>query len=112
VIATACVYAVIIVLEALGFIVWNVGTRSPLHLARDVVHGLRDQRIFKRSIAPFVLGGVCLVLAFAILSARNPSRGLDGYVVTAMIVLAGLAVEFLIGRDVRAKLGPRTAPPA
>jgi hypothetical protein len=112
VIATACVYAVIIVLEALGFIVWNIGTRSPVQLARDVLHGIRDQRVFRRNIMPFVLGGLCLVLAFAFLSARIPSRGLDGYVITAMIVLAGLAVEFLIGRDVRAKLGPRTAPPA
>ncbi len=99
--ATASTYAVIILLEALGFVVWNIGTRSPNDVVRDIVHGVRNDRIFRANIAPFLFGGSCFVASFAFLSARLPyERNAQAFLVT-LVVLAGLAVEFLIGPDLR-----------
>jgi hypothetical protein len=98
---TAVTYAAIIVLESLGFIVWNVGSRAPHIVARDVVSGLRNNRVFRRNVPIFVFGGACLVGAYGLLIAWLPYETTVRLFVIALVVLAGLAVEMLVGGELR-----------
>ena len=89
-------------LEASAFIVWNVGRRSPIALVRDVARSVRDVRAFFAFVVSFAIG-IIFVIAAAVLvlpAVANPAVDFAG-VMTATLVVA-LALEFLVGDDVRA----------
>jgi hypothetical protein len=96
-----------IVLEALGFIVWNVGTRSPLGLLRDVGSAFRDVR-------KLFAGVICAIVGFIFISAATvlmlPVLALpdvDFLPAEILTLLVALTVEHLVGSDVRALANPR-----
>ncbi len=96
-----------IVLEALGFIVWNIGTRSPLGLLRDIGAAFRDAR-------KLFAGVICAIVGFIFISAATvlmlPVLALpdvDFLPAEILTLLVALTVEHLVGSDVRALANPR-----
>jgi len=91
-----------ILLDALAFIIWNVGTRPPLQLFADIRGSVRDARIVARGIAT-TLGGFIFVMAATIVlipAIAQPARDLP--LTESVTFVAALAVELLVGKDVRA----------
>ena len=87
-------------LVSLAFIVWNVGTRSPITLINDLRRTGRNPRaIFLGAIAfavgtIFIVAGLVLVLAIVDFEAEL-------WPTLVLMFLVALAIELLIGPDVR-----------
>ncbi len=92
-------------LDALAFIVWNVGTRTPLALLTDLRQGLRDRRVLGIGIISAIVGLVFIVAATVLLAPAiaDPPRELS--VAELLTFLVALLVEILIGEDVRRLVG-------
>lgn len=100
--ADAIRFAVAIILNALAFTVWDVGTRSPLRLAADVGAALRSGRGLKDGIARFV-GGTLLLFGGALV-AGPPLTTASLYTVVETVLLAvAILVEQLVGPELRAR---------
>lgn len=86
---------------------WDVGTRPPQRLLRDVAAGARDPAKLGAGLIRFCIG--LLLLALAGLVARPALPTLRTYTVmeTAMLV-AALIVEQLVGDDLRGAARKRT----
>jgi hypothetical protein len=93
-----------IVLDACGFIVWNVGSRSPLAALAAARRATRSPRAFALGLLATLAGVVFIVSANVLLLPAVPSRGALA-AMTALTVCAGLALELLIGNDVRRLAG-------
>jgi len=93
-------FALAIVFDALAFTVWDVGTRPPLRLMRDVAIGVRIPRALASGILRFLIGLGLLVLAALIARPATPTRAAFTLIETGMIV-AALLVEQLVGPDLR-----------
>ena len=93
-------FAVAIVFDALAFTVWDVGTRPPLRLFRDVASGVRAPRRFAAGALRFAFGAVLLVFGAAVARPAMPSFGVFTVLETLMLV-AALIVEQLVGPDLR-----------
>ena len=90
-----------IVLETLAFAIWNVGSRSPLDVARDAYRTLRTRRgIFAGSVA-LVIGLVFVAAATILMQPALPSER-DVMPVELATFLIALALERAIGGDLRA----------
>lgn len=95
-------------LQALAFIIWDVGTRAPAQLVVDLYGGLRSRRIFARGLWRFILGllllasAALLLLTLTIVDIRREFFALE----TGAIV-AGLLVEMLVGAQIRKALESR-----
>ena len=91
-----------ILLHAMAFIIWNVGTRAPVQLLKDIGH------FTWRGLWHFTLGlviliaGAALMLSLTLLDVRHEFATLE-----AIAVLAGLLVEALLGTTIRAHLYSR-----
>ena len=96
-------FAVAIVFDALAFIVWDVGTRPPTDLARDLARGVRTPAVFARGFVRFFLGFALLLLAAIVARPAIPTLRAFTLIETGMLI-AGLLVENLIGPDVRRRL--------
>jgi hypothetical protein len=94
-----------IVLDALAFIVWNVGTRPPLALLSDLRKGLHDRRVLGIGIVSAVVGFVFIMAATILLlpAIADPARDLS--VSELLTFLVALLVEILVGDDVRRLAG-------
>ncbi len=94
-----------IVLDALAFIVWNVGTRPPLRLLGDILAGLHRPRIVLVGVASAVVGMLFAISATVLLvpAIAEPTRDLT--LAELVTFLVALGVELLIGDDVRALAG-------
>jgi hypothetical protein len=83
---------------------WNLASRSPARLARDVAGGITRPGIAARAILRFVTGllflaaGAALVLPLTI-QVRTFT------VLETLTVLTGLLVEQLVGGDLRRRSG-------
>jgi hypothetical protein len=89
-----------IVLQTLAFIVWNIGTRAPWAVLRDLRRGLGDLRAWLGGIAAFGVGAIFMTAATILLyPAAAPE--IDLVPVEICTLLVALGVEFLIGNDVR-----------
>ncbi|MBV9440887.1 MAG: hypothetical protein JOZ24_12930 [Candidatus Eremiobacteraeota bacterium] len=93
-------FALAIVFDALAFVVWDVGTRSPVRLARDVVRTLRTPRWLLRGLLRFATGLALIVLAGLVLKPALPTFNAFTVAQTG-VVIAALIVEALIGPDLR-----------
>jgi hypothetical protein len=102
-------FALAIVLDALAFVVWDVGTRPPLRLVRDLARGARVPARLGRGLLRFALGAGLLVLAAVV--ARPAISGARTFTLleTGMLV-AALIVEALIGNDLRFAAAPPPRP--
>jgi hypothetical protein len=96
-------FATAIVFDALAFVVWDVGTRPPLQLVRDVVRGARIPTILVRGLLRFLTGLLLLFLAAFIVRPGVPTLRVFTLVETGMLI-AALLVENLIGPDLRRSL--------
>ncbi|BDE05733.1 hypothetical protein WPS_10090 [Vulcanimicrobium alpinum] len=93
-------FAASIVLNALAFIVWDVGTRPPLRLLRDVAGGVRTPRLLLTGLLRFAAGAGLLVAAGVIARPGMPSQRAFTFIETGMLI-AALLIETLIGADLR-----------
>jgi len=94
-----------ILLDALAFIVWNVGTRTPLELVADLRKGLRDRRTLGIGIVSALVGFVFLMAATVLLLPAIADPGHDLSVAELSTFLVALLVELLIGDDIRRLAG-------
>jgi hypothetical protein len=93
-------FAIAIVFDALAFTVWDVGTRPPLHLIRDVTRGVRVPAVLARGTLRFLTGLALLFLAALVARPGMPTLRAFMLVETGMLI-AALLVENLIGPDLR-----------
>jgi hypothetical protein len=91
-----------IVLEALGFIVWNVGTRSPLGVLRDMRAALGDGRKLFAGVVSTLVGFIFISAATVLLLPVLALPDIDFLPAELVTLLVALAVEHLVGNDVRA----------
>jgi hypothetical protein len=96
-------FALSIALDALAFIVWDVGTRPPLRLWGDVVRGARMPRSFAFGTLRFVFGAALLFAAADVARPGMPTMRAFTFIETGMLV-AALLVEQLVGPDLRRQL--------
>ena len=99
-------FALAIVFDALAFTIWDVGTRPPLRLIRDVASGLRVPRVLAQGVLRFLIGFGLLFLAAVIAQPAMPTMRAFTLIETGMIV-AALLVEQLVGPDLRGRWRPR-----
>jgi hypothetical protein len=96
-------FALAIVLDALAFILWDVGTRPPLRLGRDIVAGIRVPRSLAFGLLRFIVGGALLFAAADVARPGMPSLHAFTFIETGMLI-AALLVEQLVGPDLRRQL--------
>ncbi len=101
-------FALAIVFDALAFTIWDVGTRPPVRLIREVARGARVPRVLARGLLRFLIGFGLLVLAAVIARPAMPTMRAFTLIETGMIV-AALLVEQLVGPDLRRVSARRTA---
>jgi hypothetical protein len=101
-------FAFAIVLDALAFVVWDVGTRPPLRLLRDVVRGARVPAVLVRGLLRFALGTGLLLAGALVARPAIPGPRAFTAIETGMLI-AALIVEALIGNDLRSRSGAASA---
>jgi hypothetical protein len=98
-------FALAIVFDALAFVVWDVGTRPPLQLARDLARGARTPAKLVRGLLRFLIG--CALLSLAALIARPGMPTLRAFtLIETGMLIAALIVENLVGPDLRRRARP------
>jgi hypothetical protein len=94
-----------IVLETVAFVIWNLASRTPLALLRDARRAFADPRLFVTGALAAVIGtiflGAAIVLVFPALT--DPAAEFPAVELGSLLV--ALALEFLIGDDIRTLLG-------
>ncbi len=96
-------FALAIAFDALAFVVWDVGTRSPAQLLRDVAAAVPRPVIVVRGVLRFLAGAALLALAFAVARPGFPTSRSFMVIQTGMLI-AALIVENLIGPDLRRRV--------
>ena len=99
-------FAIAIVFNALAFTIWDVGTRPPMTLVRDVARGVRIPRALASGIVRFLVGFGLLTLAVLVAQPAIPTLRAFTFVETGMLI-AALLVEQLVGPDLRRRLRRR-----
>lgn len=101
-----------IVLETLAFIVWNIGTRSPIGVLRDARAAFRDGRKLFAGIICTIVGFIFIVAASILIVPICVDPDVDFLPAELFTLLVALAIEHLIGNDVRALAAPPEEPSA
>jgi hypothetical protein len=96
--------ALAILADACAFLVWNLASRSPAALARDLTSGLTRPAVAANGAARFA-GGLFLLAAGAVLLFPLTLETRTFAVLETWTVLTGLLVEQLIGSDRRTRRG-------
>jgi hypothetical protein len=96
-------FALAIVCNALAFVVWDVGTRPPRDLVRDVARGARVPAVLARGLLRFVVGCALLCAGLAVARPAIPTLRAFTFIETGMLI-AALLVETLVGPDLRRRL--------
>jgi len=96
-------FALAIVFNALAFTIWDIGTRPPLRLIRDVAAGVRVPRVLAGGLLRFLIGLGLLMLAAVVARPAMPTMRAFMLIETGMLI-AALLVENLIGPDLRRRL--------
>lgn len=99
-------FGLAILLDALAFTLWDVGTRAPLRLASDVAAGVRIPRVLALGVLRFIIGAALLLMAADVARPAIPSMHAFTLLETGMLI-AALLVETLVGPDVRRRLRGR-----
>ncbi len=92
--------AAAIVFDAGAFALWNLASRSPARLVRDLAAGISKPAVAVRGVARFC-GGLLLLVAAATLVLPLAIQTRAFTVLEIWTVLTGLVVEQLIGADRR-----------
>ena len=99
-------FAAAILFDAAAFIVWDIGTRPPLQLGRDLGGALRSPWVAARGVLRFGVGLALLVLGARLALPALPTLRSFTLLETGMLI-AALLVENLVGPDLRRRLAPR-----
>jgi len=87
---------------SIALIVWDIGTRSPSRLLIDIVKAARNGRDLLKGIVRFLAGLVFVALSVALMFFAVPENEFSRYALYEIgAFLTALAVELLIGDDVR-----------
>ena len=93
-----------IVLETLALAIWNIGTRSPAAVLRDV-RRVREKRSLAMGLASFAIGLIFVAAATVLLFPAVPNK-LELLVPTEIFTfLVALGLEHLVGDDLRSLIG-------
>jgi hypothetical protein len=90
-----------IVLETLAFVVWNVGSRSPIDVLRDAYRAFRTGRGLFTGIVALAIGLVFVAAATILLQPALNDTDRDFMPVELATFLIALGLDRLIGNDVR-----------
>ena len=101
-----------IVLETLALVVWNVGSRSPVQVIRDIGAVLRQPRALALGFLAFAIGLIFIAAATVLLWPAVPNPRAFLAPVEIFTLLVALGIEFLIGADLRRLAGGRPKDPA
>jgi hypothetical protein len=96
-----------IVLSTLAFVVWNVGTRTPLEVLRDLRQGFRSPRVLFAGAVSVVVGFIFIVAATVLLVPAIADPASDFAPAEIFTFVVALAIEHLIGNDLRSLAGAR-----
>ena len=94
-----------IVLETLALCVWNVGTRTPAAMLSDMVRAFQSPRAFVAGAFSALVGLVFVAAATILLLPVVDKQASDFVPLAIYTFIAALAIEFLVGNDLRATLG-------
>ncbi len=97
-------------LEALALIVWNIGTRSPRALLRDVAAAAREPRALFAGLLSLVVGLVFVAAATVLILPALPDPDSELVPVEIFTFIVALGIELLIGEDVRRLAAGRSRP--
>ncbi len=89
-------------MESLALVIWNIGTRSPLRVARDTWGAIVRRRALFSSAVRIVVGIIFFVAAFVTLLPAVDDLARDLLPIELLTVLVALAIERLVGDDLRA----------
>jgi len=90
------------VIDACAFMLWNLASRSPGQLARDLSGGLTRPGIAIRGLTR-TLGGLVLLAAGALIIEPTAIGSRTYVVLETWTILTGLLVEQLVGPDLRSR---------
>jgi len=93
-----------IVLETLALVVWNIGTRSPAALVRDVRRSATSARAVLMGFTSFLVGVIFAIAATILLLPAVPDKLEQLVPVEIFTFVVALGIEYLIGNDLRAPL--------
>jgi hypothetical protein len=82
-------------------VVWNVGTRSPLAMLRDVRAAIGHKHRIIVGLARAFIGAVFLAAAIVLLYPTLVDPFVDFLPAALVTLLIALAIEHLIGNDLR-----------
>jgi len=100
-----------IVLDTLAFVVWNVGTRSPQEVIAAVRRALFARRSLFAGIVSALVGLIFVTAATVLLLPAIAVPQIDFVPAELFTLLVALALEHLIGNDLRALAGGSDAMP-
>jgi hypothetical protein len=104
-VATILRLAGAIVLEALALTVWNIGTRSPFTLLRDIARALRLRRGLFAGFVSLIVGFVFTAAATVLMLPVLPDPQTELVPLEIFTFIAALAIEHLVGPDLRRLAG-------
>jgi uncharacterized membrane protein YbhN (UPF0104 family) len=97
-----------IVLETLALAVWNIGTRPPANMLRDVRAAARSPRALFTGFISLIVGLIFVAAATILLVPAVPDPVSHFVPVEIFTFLVALGIEFLVGNDLRRLVGGRS----
>ncbi|GAC1508395.1 MAG: hypothetical protein NVS1B14_12790 [Vulcanimicrobiaceae bacterium] len=97
--------AAAILCAAVGFIIWDIGTRSPARVISDVLSAVRANSFFA-GLVRFAAGLVFVGVSVGLVFFSVPLNEAQHYTLYQMgVFIVALAIELLVGDDVRPLFG-------
>jgi hypothetical protein len=93
--------------DALGFVLWNLTARSPLQLGRDIAAAFARPALLLTGAFHFAVG-LLLITGGTLLLFPLVGRVRDFLVLETLALVAALAVDQLVGPELRRRLVVRT----
>lgn len=90
-----------IALDTFAFVVWNVGTRPPLAVLRDLRRALGDARKLAIGTLAALVGFIFVVAASVLVAPVVADPAHDLTLVELFTFLVALALEYLVGDTLR-----------
>ncbi|MBV9647564.1 MAG: hypothetical protein JO043_08880 [Candidatus Eremiobacteraeota bacterium] len=88
-------------LEAFALTVWNIGTRAPYSVLLDIVRAFRNGQALMAGTMSFIVGLVFVAAATVLILPAVNNIAADFVPIQIFTFLAALALEYLIGNDMR-----------